>query len=742
MERRSPAVPTQLRLRADSKWTAETFTGAVIQPFSGTFAGMLTNGSTTDSVTATISQSNYNLSVTGTANGTPFTLTGTAVGATFNVSGTIAGQSVQYIGLYETSTNDFRVYGTAFNLLGVLNAQSSAPPPTPISVSASPSSASVQVGQQANFTATVMNDNANKGVTWALSGTGCSGATCGSIAPTSSASGAAVVYTAPNAVPSGTVTLTATSVSDSTKSASSALTITAGPAITVSVSPTTASLATGGVTQSFTATVQNDAQNKGVTWSVAGANCSGAACGVVSPTSSASGAAVTYTSPPNTSSSGTVTLTATSVSSTAATAGATITLTAAAQPVNLGVGSAPSTVVDSNGVVDVAWESGTAIVFSQSTDQGATFSTPATVFTMPVAGGVSTIQVDAQNNIFILFEYNATGTLGANTAVLAHSADGGKTFINVVVKQNTFASQLLVQRSGVVHLIYTPSDDGGEDPDNSIRETHSTDEGNTFVDDQLLWSAGIASNDVLTLRGTLGPQGQIYLTWGEQSGNDCQVYFLGAMDGMNFASAAITLSNKDFCNLNPVLALDSSGNLNIAWEDGGLEFARSTDQGQTFSSPVAGPSVGTRGTQQLIAGPNGEIDLVFDAALTAHQVDFIQSPDYGQSWSTPINVSLPNPPQNFNGAEDPFLAVDSTGKITIAWADDAAGAAAGNSDIYIRTSTDGVNFSGPVNVSNTADQDEVNPVIIQTTGGMEYMTSYDASGQSNPVLSVFFYVVQ
>jgi hypothetical protein len=87
-----------------------------------------------------------------------FTLNGTVVGATFDVSGTIAGQAVQYVGLYETSGNDFRVYDTAFNPLGVSNAQTSAPPPTPITVLVSPSKASVQVAQQANFTATVRND--------------------------------------------------------------------------------------------------------------------------------------------------------------------------------------------------------------------------------------------------------------------------------------------------------------------------------------------------------------------------------------------------------------------------------------------------------------------------------------------------------------------------------------------------------------------------------------------------------
>jgi hypothetical protein len=151
----------------------------------------------------------------------------------------------------------------------------------------------------------------------------------------------------------------------------------------VSVSPTTASVATGGATQSFTATLQNDSQNKGVTWTLSGTACTGAACGTVTPTSSASGAAVTYTSPAN---AGTVTLTATSVSNNAVSATATITLTSPSSkgPENLGVGSAPSTVVDSNGVVDIAWITQAGIEFAQSQDNGVTFSTP--MLALPLGG--------------------------------------------------------------------------------------------------------------------------------------------------------------------------------------------------------------------------------------------------------------------------------------------------------------------------------------------------------------------
>jgi Domain of unknown function (DUF5666) len=106
---------------------------------------------------------------------------------------------------------------------------SSQPPPTPTSVTISPMSSSVPAGTGTqNFTATVMNDYLSRGVTWALSGSGCSGATCGSLSNMTSSS---VTYNAPAAAPNpATVTLTATSVNDTSKRSTATITVTAAAA--------------------------------------------------------------------------------------------------------------------------------------------------------------------------------------------------------------------------------------------------------------------------------------------------------------------------------------------------------------------------------------------------------------------------------------------------------------------------------------------------------------------------------
>ncbi len=178
----------------------------------------------------------------------------------------------------------------------------------PVAVSVSPTSANVVAGKQQQFIATVTNSS-NTAVTWSLSGSGCSGSACGSIT-----SGG--LYTAPSSVPKpAQVLITATSVADSTKSATATVTVVAP--VTVSISPTTAQLLTGGH-QQFTAIVSNTT-NTAVTWSLAGSGCSGSACGAIT-------AGGLYTAPSSVPSPPQVSVTATSVADPTKSATATVTV--------------------------------------------------------------------------------------------------------------------------------------------------------------------------------------------------------------------------------------------------------------------------------------------------------------------------------------------------------------------------------------------------------------------------------
>lgn len=119
------------------------------------------------------------------------------------------------------------------------------------------------------FSASVQNDSANAGVTWTLKANGANcRPTCGTL--TSFGQNLSIDYTPPTSVPSSPnnrPTLTATSVTDTTKSDTDAFTITTAVAITVSINQVSSVLA-GTAGTNFDAAVQNDSSDSGVTWTL------------------------------------------------------------------------------------------------------------------------------------------------------------------------------------------------------------------------------------------------------------------------------------------------------------------------------------------------------------------------------------------------------------------------------------------------------------------------------------------
>ena len=125
------------------------------------------------------------------------------------------------------------------------------------------------------FTASVQGDPANKGVTWSIqSSPGCD---CGTIDSTGKYLAPNTAHTAPGVI------IAATSVSDPTKSGTAVILVTPAPTqTTVTITPPSGSVQVGRTLQ-FSASVQGDPANRGVTWSV-NQNPAGCDCGTIDST--------------------------------------------------------------------------------------------------------------------------------------------------------------------------------------------------------------------------------------------------------------------------------------------------------------------------------------------------------------------------------------------------------------------------------------------------------------------------
>ena len=146
-------------------------------------------------------------------------------------------------------------------LLGACGGGNSAKTPPAISVSLTPAAQTkIDVGQTLDFTASVSNDSSGKGVTWTMSGTGCSGSSCGTFTNSTTT---AVTYNAPASVSANlTVTVQAMSAADSSKSISAPILVSPEPAIT------TTTLANGAVGTAYNASLQVTGGAGTLTWSL------------------------------------------------------------------------------------------------------------------------------------------------------------------------------------------------------------------------------------------------------------------------------------------------------------------------------------------------------------------------------------------------------------------------------------------------------------------------------------------
>jgi hypothetical protein len=145
-----------------------------------------------------------------------------------------------------------------------------------ISVSVSPQTMLVELGASRPFAATVISaGNPNRSVTWVISGSGCPGAACGTV----DSSG---TYTAPQVLTAPpSISLTAISVADPSKSVTGAITVTS----LFSLAVAGPSSVTAGNTATYAATLTPAAgsnPSRLISWSVAGTGCTGAACGTIS----------------------------------------------------------------------------------------------------------------------------------------------------------------------------------------------------------------------------------------------------------------------------------------------------------------------------------------------------------------------------------------------------------------------------------------------------------------------------
>jgi hypothetical protein len=253
----------------------------------------------------------------------------------------------------------------------------------------------------------------------------------------------------------------------------------------------------------------------------------------------------------------------------------------------------PRIAVDTGDTIHIVWGdtlSGKRVVFTRSTDLGASFSEPVDISRSQGNAFDPEIAIDPSNGIHVVWEDDGGGT---RAVLFARSSDGGESFSTPAkISQGTGIAEephIAADASGRIHLSWVEEVEGTR----QAFYSRSTDSGATFSAPLNL--SNQANADIHKVFLTTF-QDVVYLAYNNDYDRDRQAYVLRSTDaGVSFAEP-VQISNADRSKgraHSVAMVVDSRGVLHAVWidssilgnEEGFLIYSKSSN-GRTFSNAV------------------------------------------------------------------------------------------------------------------------------------------------------------
>jgi hypothetical protein len=268
----------------------------------------------------------------------------------------------------------------------------------------------------------------------------------------------------------------------------------------------------------------------------------------------------------------------------------------------------------------------------------------------------------------------------SNELRLSRSTDGGKTFLpSILVNDDeqvighSFDS-IHVAPDGVVHVAWIDGREGKKEPGTFL--TRSTDHGRTVAK-----NFKVDENTCVCCRTSLttGQDGTLYVAWRKIFPGDIRETVVArSTDGGNTFSSPVIVGQDRWvfsgCPHRPAsIGTDRLGRLYVVWYTEGVDeiptvfLAYSDDRGNTFS-PKQKLNV-SKGTfpdhPQMAVDPEGRIVIVWEEqSPVRREVVMSVSLDRGQTFSTPQKL-------NEKKGQTPSLSINAKGLAALAWMEHA-----------------------------------------------------------------------
>lgn len=393
------------------------------------------------------------------------------------------------------------------------------------------------------------------------------------------------------------------------------------------------------------------------------------------------------------------------------------------------------------------------IFFSKSVDNGVSFSKP--IALTNYKQGIKQeprIAVSGKNMYIIWSDYS----LGAAEIYFTKSTNNGVTFSMPVALGTSFgaAGETTLSAFGDnVYVLWIGSANGVTA--GAVLFKTSSDGGNTFSNTTSISSNGIASKPEMSISGN-----NVYVVWynstlTNSNVTDDQILFTRSTNNGAHFNSPINLSNNPSSFSSRPQVEASGKNVYVAWLESGPNhtlniantyFARSVDDGATFSTPirlsnnVAANNYSFNFDTPKIASSNSTYDnnvyvpWVYpspsNSSLPQKTDLFIsRSANGGTSFSSPFKISsgLGLRDATINVSTNPNNNADEVG---IMWSADIGNRTLGY-EIFISQSMDnGISFSNPVDESNVIGSSLFPEMIINGSSMYFTWTEYNYGSYS------------
>src|SRR6266850_4735720 len=355
------------------------------------------------------------------------------------------------------------------------------------------------------------------------------------------------------------------------------------------------------------------------------------------------------------------------------------------------------------------------------------FSTPKNVSNNSDYSFTPQLAVDPSGNIYVVWEDDTDTNSNILFSRLTH---GEATFSSPKGVSNSaglsFNPRIAVDTGGTINVVWQDTSDFFRT--SNVFFSRSSDGGITFSTPINL-SQTIVSAFYSTPQIAVDTAGNISVVWESDTGNFA-IWFSGSSissDGsVTFPAPKMLSTNTTDGSLDPQIAVDKNGNINVAWEDditghSDISFRRSTDGGATLL-PILGPKnlsnpdhpfSASSHSPRIAVDLSGNINVVWagtDPSDLNTDIFFSRSIDNGLNFSPPKNLSKNT--VLFGASSIPQIAVDLAGNINVVWkAPDTS------PDIFFARSGDGgATFSTAQNVSQSSGFSS-NPWLTVDAGG-------------------------